>query len=75
MECTRCHGLMVAECDRDMGETSGYDWMRCWRCLNCGEVIDPLIVLFRGLSKSHPSRLPQVVKNRARLSHSSATRA
>ncbi len=43
MECVRCGGLMVAECYSDLEETGGYDRARCWRCLNCGEVVDALI--------------------------------
>ncbi len=46
MQCTRCQGTMVIDYFLDM-EESGEVWMPGWRCLMCGEVIDPLILKHR----------------------------
>ena len=46
MRCTRCHGRMVTDYFIDM-ENSGELWMPGWRCLVCGEVVDPLIMKHR----------------------------
>ncbi len=75
MECVRCQGLMVAGSFIEMKQTGGLEVIQFWRCINCGEVVDPLIDHYRRLSQSSHGRLPQVIKNRARLSHSSAPRA
>ena len=42
MECPRCRGTMVVDHFVDMA-TSGEIWMPGWRCLMCGEIVDPLI--------------------------------
>jgi len=42
MQCPRCQGTMVVDHFVDMA-TSGEIWMPGWRCLVCGEIIDPLI--------------------------------
>jgi hypothetical protein len=36
--CPRCSGLMVAECCQDLSDH------RAQRCVQCGEVIDPVIL-------------------------------
>ena len=42
MQCPRCQGTMIVDHFVDMA-TSGEIWMPGWRCLLCGEIIDPLI--------------------------------
>ncbi len=42
MECPRCQGTMVVDHFVDLA-TSGEIWMPGWRCLMCGEIVDPLI--------------------------------
>ena len=42
MNCPRCHGLMVY--DRIYDPDEGMMELPIWRCLNCGETVDPLIV-------------------------------
>ena len=49
MECTRCRGLMVEDHFIDLHGTGGLMWMRGWRCMNCGHVVDPLIEANRRL--------------------------
>ena len=50
--CTRCHGLLVPE------DVRGMDFRyEGWRCMNCGSIVDPLIL---------KNRIdPPVVNNRA----------
>ncbi len=43
MTCQRCQGLMVEDHFLDMEESYGRPWIRGWRCVTCGDVIDPLI--------------------------------
>jgi len=49
MVCERCQGLMVADC-------YVYEGGRCkspfWRCIACGEIIDAVILLNRGILRS-----------------------
>ncbi|MCA9473254.1 MAG: hypothetical protein MRJ96_03525 [Nitrospirales bacterium] len=52
MNCTRCQGTMVIDYFLDM-EESGEIWMPGWRCLMCGEVIDPLILKHRQAQRAH----------------------
>ena len=42
MNCPRCHGLMVY--DRVYGPEEIMLELPIWRCLNCGETVDPLIL-------------------------------
>ena len=46
MHCTRCQGTMVMDYFLDM-EDSSEVWMPGWRCITCGEVVDPLILKHR----------------------------
>jgi uncharacterized Zn finger protein len=40
MTCTRCQGCMAEDHFLDLMETGGEMWIRAWRCLNCGNVLD-----------------------------------
>lgn len=42
--CSRCGGLLIEESLFDFLDDSGH--MRCWafRCVQCGNVVDPLIL-------------------------------
>jgi hypothetical protein len=54
MKCQRCGGIMVRE------EFYGLDDMFSgWRCIFCGEIIDPVILQNRGTQKTRaiPSHL------------------
>ncbi len=74
MQCPRCQGTMVVDHFVDLA-TSGEIWMPGWRCLMCGEVIDPLILKNRQMSplgtstsrehsRPHPS-MPLTVSGRS----------
>ncbi len=43
MKCTRCHGLMVSDHLLDIKETMGSMWVKSWRCVACGNIVDPVI--------------------------------
>ncbi len=47
MACGRCHGFMVVDHFIDMQDDSGHLWLRGWRCVNCGDVVEPGILKHR----------------------------
>ena len=53
MHCVRCQGTMVTDYFIDM-ENRGELWMPGWRCLACGEVVDPLIMKHRLAQEKTP---------------------
>jgi len=57
MECTRCDGLMVTDNLIDMRESSIPMWMKGWRCVSCGNIVDPLILRHRMIQQAGASRL------------------
>ncbi len=44
MTCQRCHGLMVQDHLLDLEEAYGCLWIEGWRCVSCGDIVDPLII-------------------------------
>ena len=57
MQCTRCDGLMVADSLIDMQESSIPTWMKAWRCVSCGNIVDPLIQRHRIIQQAGALRL------------------
>ena len=57
MQCVRCDGLMVADNLIDMQESSIPMWIRGWRCVSCGNIIDPLIQKYRMIQQAGALRL------------------
>ena len=57
MRCARCDGLMVTDNLIDMQESSIPMWMRGWRCVSCGNFIDPLIQKHRMIQQAGALRL------------------
>lgn len=47
MTCTRCQGLMVRDQFVDLRDDTGRLEFPGWRCLNCGEVVDPVVLTHR----------------------------
>ena len=45
MECSRCHGFMVKDQVYDLLDAVFHTDI--WRCVNCGELLDPMIVKVR----------------------------
>lgn len=52
MRCAECDGLMVADDLVDLRESYHPMWMRAWRCVACGNVIDPLILRNRMIQEA-----------------------
>jgi len=57
MECSRCDGLMVCDDLIDMRESSIP--MKGWRCVSCGNIIDPLIQRHRMIQQAGATQLLQ----------------
>ncbi len=43
MNCSRCQGLMIEDHFMDYDGTFGHMWASGHRCMNCGNVHDPVI--------------------------------
>ncbi len=69
MQCTRCDGLMVTDNLIDMMESSISMWMKGWRCVSCGNIVDPIIQKHRMIQQSGASRLLGAEAARPRLRH------
>jgi hypothetical protein len=53
-DCPRCKSIMVKDVFEDMGDDTGTLWFNGWRCVICGEILDPVIVRNR---ETRPSPL------------------
>ncbi len=62
MNCPRCHSVMALERFCDLYDETGQLCFMGWRCLSCGEVIDPVIV--RNRQRRQKSQVPS--RSRAR---------
>ena len=69
MQCARCDGLMVTDNLIDMMESSIPMWMKGWRCVSCGNIIDPLIQRHRMIQQAGALRLLGTETARPRLRH------
>ena len=58
--CMRCDGLLTKEFCFDLHDETGENWFWALRCLQCGEVIDPVIV------RNRLAEQPFQFKNRSR---------
>ena len=65
MRCEHCHGLMVVDHFLDMQDTSGHLWLRAWRCVNCGNVVEPGILQRRQTHQTLLTRLGNRLLRRA----------
>lgn len=61
--CSRCSGLMVAEWCEDLSDYTAQ------RCVQCGEVIDPVILRNRGAQERNGDRFLLPVEVGAETSH------
>lgn len=67
MNCHRCNGLMVEERFVDMEDLCGIPWMKGWRCMNCGDILDRRIYQHRRTQNAEGSRPErEVMRKRAR---------
>ena len=62
--CTRCGGLMVQDFCLDVLDNIGESEFAAKRCVQCGEVVDPVILRNRGARqepmKAHPAKLHSI---------------
>jgi hypothetical protein len=56
MRCQRCQGCMISDHFMDILNGSGEIDFEGWRCLNCGEITDPVIVCHHQLAASPPAK-------------------
>ncbi|MDE3035744.1 MAG: hypothetical protein KGJ14_07195 [Nitrospirota bacterium] len=71
MRCPRCRQLMVVDHFTDMQLGGGPLWLRAWRCVSCGEVIEPGIARQRLAQRSRMTRLIERLTRRSpRISES-----
>ncbi len=59
MRCIRCNGEMAYEVFQDMRDDTGNISFYGWRCIICGEILDPVIMSNR---KNRPA--PFINKNK-----------
>ena len=62
MPCSRCRGMMVQDLLHDFYVDYGHLSLRAWRCVSCGNVVEPLILKNRRMrqpqkGRSHQSRV------------------
>jgi len=69
MQCARCHGFMVADNLIDMLESSIPMWMNGWRCVSCGNIVDPLILRHRMVQQAGAVRLLEMEAAMPQLRH------
>jgi hypothetical protein len=48
MNCARCNGLMVVDDCLDVKGGMGELWIKAYRCVMCGNLMDPVINRHRG---------------------------
>jgi hypothetical protein len=56
MCCQRCSGYMVRDSFVDLRDDTGRTWFEGWRCINCGEVIDSVVLTHRSETPNGPYR-------------------
>ena len=44
MECPRCHNVMFGDVFEDLRDDTGALSFNGWRCVICGEILDPTII-------------------------------
>ncbi|MDQ6733407.1 MAG: hypothetical protein M3Z35_04695 [Nitrospirota bacterium] len=57
-QCTRCGGLMVADRYIDLLDDTGHLEFTADRCIQCGEVVDQIILRNRMASQARTVRAP-----------------
>lgn len=57
-QCTRCGGLMVADRYIDLLDDTGQLEFTADRCIQCGEVVDQIILRNRMASQARTARVP-----------------
>jgi len=65
MNCPRCKGMMALERFCDLYDETGQLCFMGWRCITCGEVIDPVIVR----NRQHRRSVESPPRSKARRRH------
>ena len=60
LSCHRCKGLLAKEVCFDLEDETGENWFWALRCLQCGDIVDPVIV------QNRHAKNPSNIKNRSR---------
>ena len=55
--CERCGGLMIGERCMDIGESLGGYWFWAMRCIQCGDIVDEVILRIRHLPQERPQEV------------------
>ena len=66
--CFRCEGLLAKEFCFDLQDGTGENWFWALRCVQCGEVLDPIIVQNR--HAQHPNSHKKRSRRRAPIAAS-----
>lgn len=56
MNCQRCRGYMIRDSFVDLRDDTGSLLFHGWRCINCGEVVDPVVLTHRMCVPAKPYR-------------------
>ena len=56
MRCQRCDGFMISDHFTDILNVSGEMDFKGWRCLNCGDITDSVIVRHHQMAPSAPEK-------------------
>lgn len=56
MRCSRCRGCMIRDRFMDLLDDTGQVDILAWRCLNCGEVLDGVVMNHRLTQQPSPYR-------------------
>ena len=62
MQCPRCQGLMLTDHFFDLLYDGGHGSFVGWRCLCCGNILDPVILRNRQAEMMRTSENPFLVK-------------
>ena len=55
MQCRRCKGYLITDYFMDILSGSGEVNFTGWRCLNCGDITDPVILRHHQMAPSAPA--------------------
>jgi len=56
MRCQRCRGCLIRDSFEDLQDDTGHLQFEGWRCINCGEVVDPVVLTHRVATPPKPYR-------------------
>lgn len=54
MTCLRCQSPMIADVFQNLTGDGGLMWLTGWRCIVCGDMIDPTILKHRKNAQAPP---------------------